>query len=168
MKLTTWSPWIRQPWLTVSSCNATAAWDHKTAATRQCLVTTLCSLWPFDLDLWPSIHWWAKYSAGLSLCQVWWLGLSRCGFIVRTDTDRQNHRGGWSSDHPPLWFSNEISQRPTRPKSKNSVYQVRKLLSQTAKSCRHSMQVANMYSCSQATHLAVDSQDCHQVYESTS
>jgi len=46
-------------------------------------------------DLWPNIHWWARYRDGLYPCAKFGVfSFSRFGFIVRThrQTHRQNHR----------------------------------------------------------------------------
>ena len=75
--------------------------ERNEPAPHGCLVATL---WPCDLDLWswplifwPSIHCWARYRDRPSLCQVWRFWFKPFWFY-RADrqTDRQNHRGGWS------------------------------------------------------------------------
>ena len=51
-----------------------AASKRSQTAPHGCLVVIFLhflTLWPWPLNFWPNINWWARYRDGLSLCKVW-------------------------------------------------------------------------------------------------
>jgi len=57
----------RRPCGAVSLSGVTAQRDGAARLSRRDFLTQ----WPWPLTFWPSIHWWARYRDGPSLCQVW-------------------------------------------------------------------------------------------------
>ena len=74
--------------------HATSQRDGATRLSRRDFLHFL-TLWPWPLTFWPNIHCWARYSDGLSLCQLWQFWFQP---FWSYRADRQNHtqRGGWS------------------------------------------------------------------------